>query len=130
MQVIAELNNDSHFTSRTCNEPSVWRQRVEGAEEAEALDEFCDEGIAGDHAFGLEFTEGDMKSPLILASRAQAIEGQICTLSDTHASLAKEQEDVSAQIVAAQELLFEELILLCGEWPWQGVGCTRNVFAP
>ena len=109
---------------------ALWRQRIEGAEEAEALDEFCDEGIAGDHAFGLEFTEGDMKSPLIWACRAQAIERQICTLSDTHAGSAKEQEDVSAQIVAVQELLFEELILLCSQWPWQGVGCTRNVFAP
>jgi len=31
MEVIAELNNDSHFTSATCNEPSIERQRIEGA---------------------------------------------------------------------------------------------------
>src|ERR1035437_3697337 len=107
MQVIAELNNDSYFTSRTCNEPSFGRQRIEGAEEAQAVNEIADEGISGDHAFGLELAEGNMNGPLIRACRAQAIEGQICALADAHAGAAEQQEDVSAQIVAAQELLFE-----------------------
>ena len=39
------------------------------------------------------------------------------------------QEDISAQIVAAQELLLKELILLGGEWPWQSVGRARNILA-
>src|ERR1035441_5906084 len=60
MQVVSELADESEFSCWTCQQPPIWRQRIEGAEEAEALDEFCDEGIAGDHAFGLEFTEGDM----------------------------------------------------------------------
>jgi hypothetical protein len=71
-----------------------------------------------------------MKSPLIWAGGAHGIEGRVCALSDTHAGSAKEQEDVSAQAVATQELLFEELMPPCGEWPWQGMGRTRNVFAP
>ena len=129
MQVIAELNDDGHFTSRTCNELSIGRQRVQGTEEAQAVNEFANEGVDWDHAFGLELAEGDMNGPLIRAGGAQAIEGQIGALADAHAGAAEQQEDVCAQIVAAQELLFEELILLCSEWPWQGVGRARNVFA-
>ena len=52
MQVIAELNNDGHFTSWTCNEPSIGGLWIEGAEEAQAVNEIADEGISGDHAFG------------------------------------------------------------------------------
>ena len=111
MQVIAELNNDSHFTSRTCDEPSVGKQRIEGAEEAQAVNEIADKGISWDHAFGFELAERYMDGPLIRTGGAQAIERQICTLSDAHAGSAQQQKDVSAQIVAAQELLFEELIL-------------------
>ena len=94
MQVIAELNNNGHFTSRTCNEPSIGGQRIEGAEEAQAVNEIADEGIAGDHAFGFELAEGDMNGPLIRACGAQAIEGQICTLADAHAGAAEQQKDV------------------------------------
>ena len=75
MQVIAELNNDGHFTSGSCQEPSIGQQRVEGAEEAQTLDEIAAEGIDGDHAFGFEFAEGDMNSPLIRASGTEAVRG-------------------------------------------------------
>ena len=38
MQVIAELNNDSHFTSWTCNEPSIGRKRIKRPEKSKPLD--------------------------------------------------------------------------------------------
>ena len=38
MQVIAELNNDSYFASWTCQQPTIGRQRIEGAEESKPLD--------------------------------------------------------------------------------------------
>src|ERR1019366_7122649 len=85
MQVIAELADESHFSCWTCQQPPIWRQRIEGAEEAEALDELCEEGVAGDHAFGLELSEGDMHSALIWTGGTQAIEGQVRALSDAHA---------------------------------------------
>ena len=71
-----------------------------------------------------------MDGPLVWAGGAQAIERQICALADAHTGAPQQQEDVSAEIVAAQKLLFEELILLCGEWPRQGMGRARYVFAP
>ncbi len=103
MQVIAELNNDGHFASRTCNEPSIGGQRIEGAEEAQTVNEVADEGIAGDHAFGLQLAEGNMDRPLVRAGGSQAVIRQIDAFADTHAGVAEEQEDISAEIVAAEQ---------------------------
>jgi len=68
-----------------------------------------------------------MERPLVGAGGAEAVIGQVDTFPDTHAGIAEEQEDISAEIVAAQELLLQELILLGGERPWQSVGRARNI---
>ena len=88
------------------------------------------EGIDGDHAFCFELAERDMNGPLIWCGGAQAIEGEIGALADAHASVANQQKGISAEIVAAQELLLQELILLCGERPWQSLRGAWDVFAP
>jgi hypothetical protein len=75
MQVITELNNDSYFTPWTSQQQSVRRQRIEGAEESQALDEITDECVDGNHAFGFEFAEGDMNRPPIGAGGTQAVHG-------------------------------------------------------
>jgi hypothetical protein len=38
-----------------------------------------------------------------------------------------QQKSVTAQVIAAEELLLKELILLQREWAWQPSGKTRNV---
>ena len=91
--------------------------------------EITDEGIDGDHAFGLEFAEGDMNGPLVWTRGAQAVIGEIDAFADTHAGVAEQQEDISAEIVAAHELLLQELILLGGERSWQTLGRARNILA-
>ena len=126
MEIVAELNKESYFTSGTCQEPSIRRERIEGAEEAQALHEFAAEGIDRDHALGFQFAERDMNSPAIGCGRTQAVIGQVDAFTDAHAGVAKQQEDISTQIVAAQELLLEELILLGGERPWQSVRRARD----
>src|SRR5580700_1245194 len=70
-----------------------------------------------------------MDGPLIGASRTKAIAGQISTLADAHASMAKQQKNIPPEIVAATKLLLEELILLGCEWPWQTLRGTRNILA-
>ena len=129
MQVIAELNQDSYFASGTRQEPSIGRQRIQRAEEAQAVYKITDEGIDGDHAFGLEFAEGDMNRPLVWPRGAQTVVGEIGAFADTHAGVAEQEEDISAEIVAAHELLLEELILLGGERSWQGVGRAWDILA-
>ena len=60
-----------------------------------------------------------MNRPLIGAGGAEATARQIRALTDAYAGVTNEQKSVTAQIVAAEELLLEELILLCGEGAWQ-----------
>src|SRR5438094_36362 len=105
MQVIAELTNECLFRTRTGQKPSIDRQRIKRTKELEASDEFTHKGIHGDHTFCFEFPEWHVNGPLIRAGRAQAIEGQIGTLTDAHAGVANQQEDVAAQVIAQAEFL-------------------------
>ncbi len=89
MQVIAELNQDSYFASGTRQKPSIGRQRIQRAEEAQAMYKITDEGIDGDHAFGLEFAEGDMNRPLVWPRGVQTVIGEIAAFADTHAGVAE-----------------------------------------
>ena len=129
VEVIAELTNERFFGERASQKASISRQRIEGTKESEALDQFTNKGIHGDHAFRLEFAKRDVNRPLILARGAEALKRQIGTLANAHASVANQQKDVAAQIIAEAELLLQEFILLCREWAWKSVRGTRNVFA-
>jgi hypothetical protein len=60
-----------------------------------------------------------MYRPFIRTNGAKAIAGQIRTFANTHAGVANQQQDI--QIFAAEELLLEELILLCCERPWKSL---------
>jgi hypothetical protein len=68
-----------------------------------------------------------MDGPLVGACGAQTVVGQVDAFADTHAGVAEQEEDISAEIVAAHELLLEELILLGGERSWQSVGRAGNI---
>ena len=80
-------------------------------------------------SFGFEFAERHMNGPLIRAGGAEAVEGQIGALADAHAGVADQQEGIAAQIVAAEELLLQKLILFGGERTWKSVGEARDVLA-
>src|ERR1035437_5007120 len=71
-----------------------------------------------------------MNGPLIFCCGAKAIPGQIRALADAHACMANQQKGISAEIVAAHELLLKKLILLCGERPWKSLRGAWDVFAP
>jgi hypothetical protein len=129
MQVIAELTNECFFAARTGQEPSIGRQGIKGTKELEASDEFTHKGIHGDHTFCFEFAEGHVNGPLIRAGGAQAVEGQIGTFTDAHAGVANQQKGIATQIVAAEEFLLQEFILLCRKRTWKSPRETRNVFA-
>ncbi len=70
-----------------------------------------------------------MNGPLIGTGGAQTVIRQVGALADAHTGAPQQQEDVSTEIVAAHKLLFEELILLSGKWPRQGVGRARDILA-
>src|SRR5665647_2073463 len=128
MQVIAKLTNESILAAWTGQQPVIGTQRIERTKESKPLDEFTYRSIDGDHTFGFELTERDMNRPLIGTGRAKAIVGQISTLADAHAGVADQQKGIATQIVAAQKLLLQDLILFCGERPRESLRCARNIF--
>src|ERR1035437_4261124 len=89
VQVIAELTQDRYFACGSRQKPSISRQRVEEAEEAQPVHEIAAEGIDGYHALGLEFSEGDMNGPQARACRTQAVQRQVDAFADTHAGVAE-----------------------------------------
>jgi hypothetical protein len=58
---------------------------------------------------------------------AKAIKGQIGTFADTHTGVANQQKGVVAQIIAAEELLLQEFILLWRERAWKSLWEARSV---
>jgi len=129
MQMIAELTNECFFSARTSQEPPIARQWIQGTKELEASDKFTHKGIHGDHTFCFEFSEWHVNSPLIRAGGAQAVEGQIGTFTDTHAGVANQQKGIATKIVAAEEFLLQELVLLCREWARKSLREAREVLA-
>ena len=63
------------------------------------------------------------------ADIAKAIAGKVGTFTDAHTGMAQQQEDVGGQIVAAEQLLLDELILLCRQGARQALGRPRRVLA-
>ena len=127
MQVVAELAHQGLLAARASQQETIGGQGIEGAKEAQALDEFTNKTIDRDQTFFLQFAERDMHGPLIRAGGAEAIVGQIDALADAHAGVTDQQKRIPAEIVAAEQLLVEELILLSGEGAWQCFGEPRNV---
>ena len=130
MQVIAETREKRYSRSMPCQEASVVRQRIQGAEEAQSVNEITDEGINRNHAFRFEFAQRYVDRPLVRAYGVQAVLREVNTLADAHAGMAQQQEDISGKIVATHQLLLQKMILLCGERTGQTLWCTRNILAP
>src|SRR5580704_16102471 len=126
VQVVAELTNQRFFGERACQEPSIRRQRIKRAKESETLDERTDERIYRHQTFRLQFAERHMNRPLIGAGGAETIARQVGALTDAHAGVTDQQKSVTAQIVAAEKFLLQELILLCRQRAWQPSGKTGH----
>src|SRR5438876_2650780 len=117
------------FGSRTGQEASIRRQRIKETKESEALDEFTSKGVHRDHTFGFELAERHVNRPLIRPGRAKAVVGQIGAFTNAHAGVANQEKDIATEIVAAEEFLLQEFVLLWREWAWKSLRATRNILA-
>src|SRR6202789_1534411 len=54
VQVLAKPGKETCLASRPCQQPSIGRQRIQSAEEAQAVNEIANEGIDWDHDFGFK----------------------------------------------------------------------------
>jgi hypothetical protein len=103
------------------------RQWIEGTKKTQALDEITNKRIDGNHAFGFEFAEGDMNSPLIGAGGAEAIKAEISALTDAHSGMANQEESIATPIVPACKLLLKLLVLFQGQWSWESLRETGDI---
>jgi len=65
----------------------------------------------------------------IRAGIMEAIIGKINTFPDAHSGVAHQQQDIGGQIIAAEQFLLNQLILLGCQGAWQPLRSTRNVLA-
>src|SRR5436853_3735588 len=128
-QVIAKAMKERVLGAGTGQKPSIRRQRIKETKESEALDEFTYEGVHGDQALGFELAERHMNRPLTRPGRVKAVVRQIGAFTDAHTGVANQQKDIAAQIVAAEEFLLQELVLLCRQWAWKSLRAARNILA-
>ena len=98
-----------------------------GAEEAEAINQPTNKRIHRDQALGFQLAERHMDGPA-MADKAETVEGQVGTFTDAHAGMTNQQKGIATQIVAAEEFLLQEFILLCRKRTWKSSRETRNVF--
>jgi hypothetical protein len=113
----------------TGQQVAVERQGVERAEEAQALNDLTDKRVYRDHPFCFQFAEGNMNCPSARSDVAKAIPRKVYTFADAHTGVAQEQEDVGRQVVAAEQLLLDGLILLRRQGTRQALGRTRRILA-
>src|SRR5215831_16041365 len=70
-----------------------------------------------------------MDGPLIRARGTEAVRGEIGALTDAHTSVADQHEDIRSQIVAAEKLLLQQLILFSGKRTRKSVWKAGDVLA-
>jgi hypothetical protein len=109
MQVSAEGADQGIPGAGAGQQTAIAGQWIERTEETETLDQFTHERVYRDHPFGLQLAERYMDRPLLGAGGVEAIEGKVGRFADAHAGVAKQKQDVGAEIVAAQQFLLEEL---------------------
>lgn len=130
MQVIAKAREKRNSRSMPGQKSSVIRQRIQRTKEAQSMNEITGESIDRDHAFRFELAQGYVDGPLARAYGVQAVIREVNALSDAHAGVSKQEEDICGEIVAPHQLLLKEQILLCGERAGQALWRTGNILAP
>ena len=70
-----------------------------------------------------------MNGLLLRASGTEAVRCKIGAPTDAHASVANQKEDIRAQVVAAEKLPLQQLILFSGKRTRKSVGKARDVLA-
>ena len=129
VQVCTEVAQQGLLGTRAGQQSAIWGQRIERTEESETLDQFTHERVYWDHSFGLQLAEGHMNGPLVRACGVEAIEGKVGRFADAHAGVAQQQEYIGTEIIAVQQFLLKELILLHGEGAGQASRSAGNILA-
>jgi len=93
------------------------------------MNEITDERVHRDHSLSLQLTKRNVNRPAVRAEIVEAIIGKIGTFADAHSGVALQQEYIGGQIVAAEQFLLDQLILLGRQGAWQPLRGTWDVLA-
>ena len=63
---------------------------------------------------------------MIRATGVEALDGQVDGFTDAHAGVTKEEKDIGAQIITAEQLLLNSFILFGSERARQASGMARR----
>jgi hypothetical protein len=64
---------------------------------------------------------------MIRAGGVETIESKIDSFADAHTGVAKQQEEIAAEVITAAQFLLERLIVLCREGARQAAGSAWNI---
>ena len=101
VQVSTQFPRQHFSPARAGQQESIGREGIECAEKPQALHDFTDKRVHGDHAFGPGFAQRDLDGPVIRPSGAETIARKIHAFADAHAGMAKQQHHVTGEIVTA-----------------------------
>ena len=93
------------------------------------MNDLTNKRVNRDHPLGLQLAKRNVNGPPIRAGIMEAIIGKIDTFPDAHSGVAHQQQDIGGQIIAAEQFLLNQLILLGRQGAWQPLRSTRNVLA-
>src|SRR6266852_2518482 len=93
------------------------------------MNDLTNKRVHRDHPLGLQLAKRNVNRPPVGADIVEAIIGKIDTLPDAHSGVAQQQEDIGGQIIAAEQFLLNQLILLGRQGAWQPLRSTGNVLA-
>src|ERR1700719_132390 len=128
-KVRTELLDKRLLVSRASQEPAVKREWVERTEEAQTMNDLTNKRVDRDHALRLQLPERNVNGPPIRAGIMEAIIGEIGTFPDAHSGVAHQQQDIGRQVIAAEQFLLNQLILLGCQGARQPLRSAWNVFA-
>jgi len=112
-----------------------WQQQTTGlgrsrrTQRTDSLHQLTDGGIHGNPALGFELAQWHMDGPLTGAERAQTIKGEVGTFADAYSGVTQKQQDITDKVVAAQQFLLNQLILLRSQRARQMVLLAGNIVA-
>jgi hypothetical protein len=93
------------------------------------MDDLTNKRVDRNHALSFQLPEGNVNGPPIWAGIMKAIIGKINTFPDAHSGVAHQEEDIGGQIIAVEQFLLNQLILLGCPCAWEPLRSARNVLA-
>ena len=107
MQVLAQFADEVCLWRRAGEQPSIAGNGSKERKKRRRWTSLTYERVHRDHALSLQLAERHVNGPLIRAEGWRQSKDRSAHFTDAHAGVTKQQEDIGAEIIAAEELLLD-----------------------